>query len=183
MASEFQRRKIRGVFNAMDVDGRGFLIECDFVALASRWTTLRGLAPDSEQFGRLNAIMIGWWRSLSAAAVDPRRVFIDDVMAVVDLLPGMTDAVVATADAMFEAVDENSDDMISRAEYRQLIEAWNGRSTDTDEIFDLLDLNGDGHISREEFRQLWTQFWAGDDPTAPGTWVFGRFELPIGSAS
>jgi len=105
---------------------------------------------------------------------------LEDVLAVVDMLSAMADAVTDTADAMFEAVDENADGRVSRAEYRGLIEAWNGRTTDTDEVFALLDLNGDGHISREEFRELWTQFWAGDDPHAPGTWVFGRFELPLG---
>jgi Ca2+-binding EF-hand superfamily protein len=78
---------------------------------------------------------------------------------------------------MFEAVDENADGRISRPEYRALIEAWSGRSTDTDTVFDLLDLNGDGYLSRSEFRQLWTQFWAGDDPRAPGTWVFGRLAV------
>jgi hypothetical protein len=183
MASEFQRRKILSVFEAMDADGRGFLTEDDFAALAARWTTLRGLTPESEQFGQLDAIMTGWWHSLSAAARDPRRVYLDDVLTVVDLLPGMADAVTATADAMFEAVDENSDQRISRAEYRQLIEAWNGRATDTDETFALMDPDGDGFISREEFRRLWTQFWAGDDPASPGTWVFGRFEHPVGSTS
>jgi Ca2+-binding EF-hand superfamily protein len=180
MASDFQRRKIVGVFDAMDADGRGFLVEGDFEALAARWTTLRGLAPGSDQDTRLRAIMLGWWASLSSAAEDGDRVGLDDVMTLVDQLPTMTDAVAGTADAMFEAVDENADGRISRAEYRQLIEAWNGRETDTDEVFALLDLNGDGHISREEFRLLWTQFWAGDDPQAPGTWVFGRFETPHG---
>jgi hypothetical protein len=64
-----------------------------------------------------------------------------------------------------------------------LIEAWNGRVTNTDEIFPLLDLNGDGHISRAEFVELWTEFWAGDDPGSPGTWVFGRFQLPAAANS
>jgi Ca2+-binding EF-hand superfamily protein len=80
---------------------------------------------------------------------------------------------------MFEAIDENGDGRISPAEYHQLIEAWNGCETETDEIFPLLDLNGDGYLSRDEFTRLWTQFWVGDDPDAPGTWVFGRFELPM----
>jgi Ca2+-binding EF-hand superfamily protein len=176
MASDFQRRKIATVFDAMDADERGYLVEDDFQALAARWTTLRGLTPGSDQYAQLQAIMLGWWASLSSTAEDPEQVQLDDVMALVDLLPAMSDAVAATADAMFEAIDENGDGEISRAEYRQLIEAWNGRSTDTDEIFDLLDLNGDGYISHEEFRQLWSQFWAGDDPQAPGTWVFGRFD-------
>lgn len=176
MASDFQRDKVAGVFEAMAADGRGFLIRADFEALAARWTTLRGLPPDSAEHARLESIMLGWWESLSAVARDADRVTLDDVLVVVDVLPTMTDAVHATADAIFEATDENGDGHISRAEYRQLIEAWNGRATDTDAIFPLLDLNHDGHLSRGEFRQLWTQFWAGDDPAAPGTWVFGRFE-------
>ena len=44
------------------------------------------------------------------------------------------------------------------------------------------DLDGDGYLSREEFTELWTEFWAGDDADAPGTWVFGRFELPVSAA-
>jgi EF hand domain-containing protein len=178
MASEFQRRKVSGVFDAMDQDGRGYLVERDFEALAARWTTLRGLTPESGQYARLRAVMVGWWASLSSAGPDRDRALLDDVMAVVDQLPQMADAVHATADAMFEAIDENADDRISRAEYRQLIEAWTGTETDTDEIFPLLDLDGDGHITRDEFRLLWTQFWAGDDPRSPGTWVFGRFGAP-----
>jgi Ca2+-binding EF-hand superfamily protein len=100
------------------------------------------------------------------------------VLRVVDRLGTMSDAVAETATAMFDVVDENGDREISAAEYHQLVVAWNGVETDTDEVFHLLDLNGDGHLSRDEFVQLWTEFWAGDDPSAPGTWVFGRFDLP-----
>lgn len=175
MASEFQRSKVAGVFAAMGAQERGFLVEGDFEALAERWTTLRGLQPPDPRYFRLRAVMLGWWASLSASAADPARVRLPDVLTVVDRLPGMAQAVHDTADAMFEATDENGDGRISRPEYRQLIEAWNGRATDTDEVFDLLDLDGDGYLSRAEFRLLWQQFWAGDDPDAPGTWVFGRF--------
>lgn len=60
----------------------------------------------------------------------------------VDRLGGMLDAVAETACAMFEAVIENSDEHISVAEYRQLIETWNGRPTDPDEVFARLDTDG-----------------------------------------
>jgi Ca2+-binding EF-hand superfamily protein len=182
MASEFQRRKITGVFRAMDVDGDGFLQQRDFEALRDRWTALRGVSPGSPGYERLAGVMMGWWGTLRAASERGERVTLDEVMQLVDRLPGMPDAVAATATAMFEAVDENSDEEVSAAEYRQLIEAWTGVTTDTDEIFPLLDLNGDGHLSRDEFIRLWTEFWAGDDPAAPGTWVFGRFELPAASS-
>jgi Ca2+-binding EF-hand superfamily protein len=82
---------------------------------------------------------------------------------------------------MFEAIDANGDGRISRAEYQQLIETWTGQPADTGEVFGLLDADGDGYLSLAEFVALWTEFWVGDNPNAPGTWAFGRFELPLQS--
>jgi Ca2+-binding EF-hand superfamily protein len=178
MASEFQRRKIQGVFDAMDVDGDGLLERHDFEALRDRWTRLRGVGPGSAGYAQLDTVMLGWWSALSSAADGAEGIGLDDVLRVVDRLGGMSDAVTGTATAMFDAVDENGDREISAAEYQQLVVAWNGVETDTDAVFPLLDLDGDGHLSRDEFVALWSQFWAGDDPAAPGTWVFGRFDLP-----
>ncbi len=173
MASEFQRSKVALVFDAMDADGDGYLRESEFAALAERWTVIRGAAPGSAEHTRLSSIMLGWWAALLAAS-DGDQVTLDDVLRLADRLNATDLSVVATAEAMFEAIDEDRDGHISREEYRRLIEAWNGRETDTDQIFPLLDLDGDGYVSREEFTRLWGQFWTGDDPDSPGTWVFGR---------
>jgi Ca2+-binding EF-hand superfamily protein len=182
VASELQRRKVQGVFRAMDANGDGFLEEADFAALTARWVEIRGGEKGSAEHDRLREIMMGWWKTLLAAAGDvpDGKITLDDVLTVVVRLRHMEDTVATTAAAMFEAVDEDGDGRISRAEYRRLIEAWNGRETRTDDIFPRLDLDGDGYLSREEFTALWTEFWAGDDDGAPGTWVFGRFELPVG---
>ncbi|GGS57300.1 MULTISPECIES: EF-hand domain-containing protein [Actinokineospora] len=178
MASLLQRGKVSAVFRAMDADGDGCLTEYDFRSIAQRWGRLGGAAPQDRE--RVTAIMLSWWATVASGydADGDDRVTVDEVLAVVDRLPAMLDAVAATASAMFDAVDADHDDLISAAEYRTLIEIWNGRRTDTDSVFDILDGDGDGHLSREEFIELWTQFWAGDDPTAPGNWVFGRFALP-----
>jgi Ca2+-binding EF-hand superfamily protein len=179
MASELQRRKTTLVFTAMDVDADGFLGEEDFAALAERWTVNRGLDPGSPEAARLSGIMMGWWDTLLAASDADRdgKVTVNEVLRVVDQLPVDITPVVATASVLFEAVDADGDGRISAAEYRELIETWNGTATDTDEIFGRLDLDGDGYLSEEEFVELWTEFWAGDNPNAAGTWVFGRFEL------
>lgn len=181
MASDLQRRKVTRVFRAMDVNGDGLLEEADFVALTERWARIRDAAPGSPEHLRLIDIMMGWWRTLLATSRSaPRdKVSAADVLAVVDQLAGMPHQVAATAMTMFEAIDEDGDGMISAAEYNRLIEGWTGRETNTDEIFGVLDSDGDGYLSRDEFRALWEEFWAGDDPAAPGTWVFGRFELPV----
>lgn len=172
MASELQRRKVAGVFEAMDVDGDGLLEREDFEALAGRWTEI------GEDAAGLTEIMMGWWETLLAASDRNRddKVSLEEVLLVVDRLPGMLDAVKGTAGAMFEAVDRNGDDRISGAEYKRLIETWNGRPVDTEAVFHRLDLDGDGYLSRDEFTAFWVEFWAGDDPTSPGTWVFGRFD-------
>ncbi|QUQ70765.1 EF-hand domain-containing protein [Kutzneria sp. CA-103260] len=176
MSSDFQRRKVAGVFTAMDVDGDGFLTEQDFRALTDRWTGIRGWASGTAGHEQLSAVMMGWWQTLLAVSDRNRdhKVSLDEVLLVVDGLSAQPAAVIGTADAMFDAVDENADGQISAAEYRQAIEAWTGRATDIDGIFPILDLNGDGHLSREEFAELWTEFWAGDNPDAPGSLVFGR---------
>jgi Ca2+-binding EF-hand superfamily protein len=156
----------------MDADGDGFLTEDDFQALTKRWIALRS---DGDH-ARLTTIMMGWWATLRDAA-GTGHVAIGDVLAVVDLLGQMPEAVTGTAAAMFEAVDEDGDGWISPAEYHRLVEAWNGQETATAEAFALLDLNHDGYLSQSEFTEHWAEFWAGDNPAAPGSWVFGFFTV------
>ena len=176
MASDFQRRKISGVFGAMDADDDGYLTESDFRALTARWLDLRGTGGGTPEGEKLAAIMMGWWVTLRDASDRDRdgKVSLDEVLAVVDELPKMPGAVTGTAAAMFEAVDENGDGTISAAEYRRMIAAWSGTGIPTDEVFALLDTDGDGRLSHDEFTGHWYEFWAGDDPAAPGSAVFGR---------
>ncbi|GAB2783778.1 EF-hand domain-containing protein [Amycolatopsis magusensis] len=180
MSTEFQRRKIAGVFNAMDANSDGLLEQADFEALTERWLAVRDREPERD--ARLKAIMMGWWDTLLHTSDVNRdhKVTLDEVLLVVDRLHAMADVIAGTARAMFEAIDENGDGEISGDEYRRLIEAWSGKRVNTDEVFPLLDSDGDGRLSKAEFAELWTEFWAGDDPEARGTWVFGRFELPVG---
>ncbi|MER5265267.1 EF-hand domain-containing protein [Actinosynnema sp. NPDC002837] len=172
MASDLQRKKTSIVFTAMDSNGDGFLERADFEALTDRWVHLRGAAdPD-----RLREIMMGWWDALRAASDHDRddKVTVDEVLTVVKDLGTMLDLVVATAESMFEAVDEDGDGRVSAPEYARMIHAWTGDDSPTDAVFARLDLDGDGSISKSEFVQHWVEFWAGDDADAPGAHVFGE---------
>ena len=114
--------------------------------------------------------MMGWWSALQALsdANHDDRVSLDELMTVVDQLHAMDDAVYATADAMFEAIDSNGDGRISLEEHKQVVAAWKGTDDGIEEVFGQLDLNGDGHLSQAEFRELWSEFWRGDDEAHPG---------------
>jgi Ca2+-binding EF-hand superfamily protein len=177
MATDFQRRKVAGVFGAMDADSNGYLEEADFEALTERWVGLRGWEPGTAEYDRMRTIMMGWWSAISSlsGAEDPSKVSLDELMNVVDQLPAMDDAVSATADAMFDAIDENGDDRIALTEHRQVVYAWKGSDDGIEEVFGKLDLNGDGHLSRKEFRELWSGFWRDDDQESPSQWIFGPY--------
>jgi len=172
VASDLQKRKGAIVFQAMDANDDGYLERSDFEALTERWAAIRGDGGEA----RLRELMVGWWETLLAASDHDRdeRVALDELLSVLDNLGTMLDLVVATAESMFEAVDEDGDGEISAEEYGRMIRAWTGRETATDGAFAHLDLNGDGHISKGEFARHWVEFWAGDDEDAPGTYVFGE---------
>ncbi|MBW4719848.1 EF-hand domain-containing protein [Saccharothrix obliqua] len=171
MASDLQKRKSAIVFRAMDANDDGYLERADFEALTERWAGIR----DGDGT-RLRELVMNWWDTLRSASDENRddRVTFDELLSVVDNLGTMLDLVVATAESMFEAVDEDGDGEISAPEYGRLIRAWTGADTPTDAVFARLDLDGDGHISKGEFARHWVEFWAGDDEDAPGTHVFGE---------
>ncbi|WP_282089509.1 EF-hand domain-containing protein [Streptomyces tendae] len=175
MASEFQRTKLQDMFNAFDVNGDGCLEEADFAALTTRWSRLPRVRADDELAARVEEVLLGWWQHLSEAVDTDNdgRIDMDDLLAMVDRLPTMRDAVAATADTVFDAVDENGDGRISRSEHQRLIDLWHGQGIATGDVFDRLDQDADGHLSRSEFAALWTQFWISDDPAEPGNYVCG----------
>ncbi|MFJ4466961.1 EF-hand domain-containing protein [Streptomyces sp. NPDC089424] len=175
MATEFQRIKVQAMFDAFDADGNGYLEESDFRALAARWRGLPAVRSDGDLAERVESVMMGWWDNLAATSDTPEnaQVDMDKLMTVVDRLPSMPEAVMATADTIFDAVDENGDGHISRSEHRQLIDTWHGRSIDTADVFDRLDADGDGFLEREQFAVLWTQFWLSTDPADPGNLMCG----------
>ncbi|ANB04357.1 calcium sensor EFh [Streptomyces ambofaciens] len=183
MASEFQRIKLHAMFDAFDVNDDGYLQEEDFHALAARWGRLPRVQADAELTERVRSVMLGWWQQL-AAAVDTDedgRIDMDDLLAMVDRLGALREAVTATADTVFDAVDEDADGHISRREHQRLIDVWHGREIAVGTTFDVLDRDADGRLTRAEFAELWVQFWISDDPTEPGNYMCGPLTgIPIG---
>ncbi|MFE0652472.1 EF-hand domain-containing protein [Streptomyces sp. NPDC059534] len=175
MASEFQRDKLVNMFRAFDADGNGYLDQSDFQALAERWRGLPRVLPGSDLAARVDGVMLGWWDLLAAQADTNKdgKVDLDEILAMVDRLPTMREVVAATAETVFDAVDENADGRISPAEHQRLVDTWHGENVDIADVFDHLDQDGDGYLSRPEFTELWIQFWTSDNPADPGNHLCG----------
>jgi hypothetical protein len=77
---------------------------------------------------------------------------------------------------VFDALDMDHDGGVALEDYRYYYACSGQRLSDAGGNFAKLDLNGDGRISREEFTRLCTDFFLGDDPQAPGNWLFGPYE-------
>ena len=144
--------------------------------MTQRWAAIRGWEPGSDDYEAMRAVMLGWWAAVAQTDQDgDGRVTIEELMLLVDQLGSMGEEVAATADAMFDAIDENGDGQIALEEHKQVVRAWKGSDEGVEDVFPQLDLNGDGHLSRDEFRELWSGFWRGDDPDSPSQWVFGPY--------
>ncbi|TWF91582.1 EF-hand domain-containing protein [Saccharopolyspora dendranthemae] len=89
--------------------------------------------------------------SATADENSDQRITQEEMLAAVENLGAMLDLVTATAESMFEAVDEDGDGRVTAAEYARMIQAWTGREAPTDLAFARLDLNGDGELRRSEF--------------------------------
>ncbi|WP_371129912.1 hypothetical protein [Streptomyces sp. 2231.1] len=60
MAGEFQRNKLRAMFDAFDADGNGYLEQQDFEALTARRCRMPRVAGEPAPAGRVENVMMGW---------------------------------------------------------------------------------------------------------------------------
>ncbi|MFI6504205.1 EF-hand domain-containing protein [Nonomuraea typhae] len=74
-------------------------------------------------------------------------------------------------DALWDALDTDGDEQLTRAEYLRLFAAYDVAGRTAKEAFERLDGNRDGRLSKDEFAQALYNFYYGRDPEIP---IFGR---------
>jgi Ca2+-binding EF-hand superfamily protein len=77
------------------------------------------------------------------------------------------------ADALFSVLDADRDEHLSKDEYSRIFMSAGVDGTIVATAFGKLDRNGDGRISRQEWRVAVDEFFASQDPQAPGAWLLG----------
>ena len=104
----------------------------------------------------------------------------------VDLCLALSDAdqheIEAEANEVFEAIDRNSDGLISKDELCQHLTSSEYSAEDIDLMFESLDVNADGYVSREEMQQAFKRFDSASLRIALGL-AAGTSRLPSPSSS
>ncbi len=174
MLSDLRRRKLTTAFNAIDFNRNGVVERADYTAVADKLSTLSGWEKGSDGDAAVHELLSAWWDRTkdSADLNDDGIVTCEEFCTMVDTADEA--ALAQGGPALFDALDQSGDGVISPAEYRIFGTAYR-LAGDADALFARLDADGDGQISRDEFTQLWLEFILGEDESAAGNWMFGEF--------
>ncbi|MEC3974506.1 EF-hand domain-containing protein [Amycolatopsis sp. H20-H5] len=174
-------RKMDHVFDMLDVTKDAHLAEDDFAELAAGISAIVPGQHNQQKIAAFRDAMLGWFHALLLAQGLPmdgsmEREQFRAAMVKVILGEGryveVFEPVAVTWFRLYDADDSNS---LSLEEFQVLSRALQISEADTEAGFCKFDFNGDGELSEEEFLTVARQFYAGEDPDAPGNWLYGPF--------
>jgi Ca2+-binding EF-hand superfamily protein len=171
-------RKMKHVFEMLDVTKDGFLAEDDFAELAAGIAKLMPGAQNQRKIRDFHDAMVGWWRGLLPVMkknrdgkVGPREFC--DAMHNVMIDQDRFEVFRPVAVTWFHLYDADDSNSLSLDEFQTLSKTLQISESDTAAGFRKFDANGDGELSEDEFITVARQFYAGEDPDAPGNWLYG----------
>lgn len=178
----FQKRKIDRMFAALDLDGDGFIERSDYTDRVERVSRARRWRRDSPEYERNRHAALEHWDGLCEIAdVDADgKVSRDEFQRYAEIFLDDRDAIrsYAHGDAqlLFDAMDTDSDDRVSAAEYRDYLAACGIDTAMADDFFDYADLDRDGFITRAELAHAVQEFLLSENPEAAGNYLFGALD-------
>ncbi|MGI5270598.1 EF-hand domain-containing protein [Nonomuraea sp. CA-218870] len=179
MAIDLLNHKLDRAFEHIDAAGRGVVDREDLLGLGARILVGFGESPTSVTGSALVEGFDRIWAELTAALGRDE----DADLSREDFRLGMTaafvkgdryepvfhPAVVATA----ALCDRGGDGYVGPQEFRTLLAAFGTGHDDADDAFDKLDTTGRGVLTVDELVAAARDFYAGEEPGAPGNWLFG----------
>lgn len=179
MPIDLRDHKLDRAFGHLDVNGNGEIEREDVLGLGARLLVGFGESPTSLRGRRLVDGFDGVWVALTRALERDT----DARLTQEDFRKGMVAAFVEGAgydaafrpavEAVAELCDQNRDGTIGRGEFRLMLSAFGTAYDDVDEAFDRLDRDHDGTLTVSELALAVQEYYTGDDPHAPGNWLFG----------
>ncbi|WP_432096553.1 EF-hand domain-containing protein [Streptomyces sp. bgisy100] len=178
-AADVVGSKIEKIFNALDTDRDGHIDWSDFQRLIDGFTSEYQLNGNDRRTMALHASYAMFWQELvrHADADGDGRLSKDEYIAAsrnAILDTSRFDAINGLTHAQFDLIDVDGDHQISQSEFNKMSTLWGISEPEMKESFQALDTDGDGHISRSELIRASREFFLSNDPSAPGSILFGR---------
>src|SRR5262245_6523674 len=178
MLTDFQKRKIANLFAIHDLDHDGALEKSDYVEYTRRIAASSGYGPGSPKYDELLARFLGFWEMLrqKADANQDERVTMREWFTLFEQLissPAAVDQMRPIGDAVFTMLDRNGDGVVTLEEYKWLYSSGGLDPNLAADSFKKLDTDHDGRITTSELSTRLFEFFMSDDPSLPGTWLFG----------
>ncbi|MET8505620.1 EF-hand domain-containing protein [Streptomyces sp. NPDC014779] len=166
-------------FDLLDADKDGYVEWPDYQALADRYINAYKLDRNDRRVRELTAFhQMQWLEVLRHAGGQGDRLDREQYVQAMRLLAVDTsrmNLVEGSGHAMFDVIDVDGDNEISKAEFhRFLAEVWQVTDPTAMDTFDKIDADGDGRVSRTEFIRTLREHYYSNDPSAPGSLIFGQ---------
>lgn len=184
MLTQTLQQKHTKNFHVYDIDNSGYVEQVDLERWAYNLAQIRGWESGTPEFENLvtkfREIWLNFWQP--ADANGDGKVSLEEYLQVAEVsihnFPNsqkMQDAHAAKAKAIFTVLDLDQDGEIFQVEYVQFCEAVGLDATTAKSAFAKLTENKKDHLSWEDYFQRSKEFHVGDDPHAPGNWLYGEY--------
>lgn len=181
MLTEFQKRKMTALFNHHDTDGDGFLGKADYERFAKRFCEIQGYAPDSPQCETAYAQNRSAWEQVQQVADKDGdgRVTLEEYLESWDVTLSdkklYDQLVTGYAQSLLALWDRDGDGRLSGIEHAAFLGCYGVGEESAREAFLHLDPDGNGYLTLETLTKRYEEFFLGDNPDAPGGWIFGPY--------
>lgn len=177
---DLQKRNVKRLFDLYDYDNNDVISVDDANNVIRNLAGVRSLEEGTDEFNTFrDGFMIYWNVMTNMIDIDHDRVITEDewmgfhntMLADPNLFE---QAILASAQFMFELIDVNGDGHLTLEEYGTWMKAY--RIDDehiVDETFKHLDVNGSGELSLGDMNKLIHQFFYSDNADDAGHWCLG----------
>jgi len=175
--------KLAHAFKQLDVNQNGQIELDDLLELGNRVLTALKVAPESADGRALAAAYEQLWGALVREAdtnhdgmLSPQEYVTAMRSAFFERHGGFDEAFRPAATITVKLADADGDGAVTPRDFEILLSAFQATPADAELAFGHLDTDGDGTLSVDELIEAARHFYAGDDPDAPGNWLFGRID-------
>lgn len=171
--------KLGYLFEASDTDHDGFVDWSDYERLIGRYLDGYGIPAEDHRAHALRAAYETYWSELLQQVNGVDRLS-KEQFVVANRAAGADTSQFTMAhvvpQAIFDVMDTDADDTISKPEYKVFLEAWGVSDLEALNAFLELDTDDDGRISRDEFIGALRDFFTSPELDSPASLFFGHIE-------